>query len=168
MQVPGSPSSSGCVTTANSLHCRTELREVNSWAPTAATNQLIVELAVTTPDNSAHGIVIGQIHMDPSLSTKPVAELFYSSGGVISMGVEQTRAGGNEVLTTIGTIPVGTKFSYVISYENNVLSVSLNGGAAKTLSTYSLNAPLSYFKAGNYEQGSNPSVVKFYSIVIKH
>jgi hypothetical protein len=141
---------------------------VNSWAPTAATNQLIVELAVTTPDNSAHGIVIGQIHMDPSLSTKPVAELFYSSSGVISMGVEQTRAGGNEVLTTIGTIPVGTKFSYMISYENNVLSVSLNGRAAKTLSTYSLNAPLSYFKAGNYEQGSNPSVVKFYSIVIKH
>jgi hypothetical protein len=128
----------------------------------------MVELAVTTPDNSAHGTVIGQIHMDPSVSTKPVAELFYSSSGVISMGVEQTRAGGNEVVTTIGTIPVGTKFSYVISYANDVLSVSLNGGAAKTLSTYSLNAPQSYFKAGNYDQGSDASLVKFYSIVVKH
>lgn len=33
MMVPGSSSSSGCVTTPNSLHCRTELREISpsSW-----------------------------------------------------------------------------------------------------------------------------------------
>ena len=168
MKVPGSPASSGCVTTANSLHCRTELRELTSWDPKAATNRLSVTLSVTTADNSKHGTVIGQIHMDPSVSVKPVCELYYSSKGVISMGVEQTRAGGNELYTTIGTVAVGTKFSYVIQYENNVLSVSLNGGAAKTLSTYSLNAPKSYFKAGNYNQGSSPSVVKFFSIAVTH
>ena len=47
MKVPGDPSDSGCVTTPNSLHCRTELREVNpstgsptSWDPNAATNRM--------------------------------------------------------------------------------------------------------------------------------
>src|SRR6266536_5801934 len=54
MKVPGSPSSSGCVTTPNSLHCRTELREVNpsSWDPNASTNRLSVTRAVTEPDDS--------------------------------------------------------------------------------------------------------------------
>jgi hypothetical protein len=68
-------------------------------------------------DNSAYNIVISQIHVDPTLLTKPVAELFYSSSSAISMGVKQTQASSNEVLTTISTIPVGTKFSYMISYK---------------------------------------------------
>ena len=61
VKVPGSPSSSGCVTTPNSLHCRTELRETSpsSWDPKAATNRLSVSLAVVQPDDSSHGTVIG-------------------------------------------------------------------------------------------------------------
>ena len=42
MKVPGSPSSTACVTTPNSKHCRTELRELSfdsgdkaSWSPSA-------------------------------------------------------------------------------------------------------------------------------------
>jgi hypothetical protein len=170
MKVPGSPSSSGCVTTPNSKHCRTELREANpsSWDPNAATNRLSATLAVVEPDNSSHGTVIGQVHIEDSVSSKPVCELYYSSAGVITMGVEQTRGGGNEVYTTIGKVPVGTTFTYEIQYEKNVLSVSINGGAAKTLSTYSLDAPPSYFKAGNYNQGSKPSTVHFFAITTTH
>ncbi|KAH8807835.1 polysaccharide lyase family 7 protein [Xylogone sp. PMI_703] len=170
MKVPGSPASSGCVTTPNSQHCRTELREENpsSWDPNAATNTLSVTLAVTVPDNSQHGTVIGQVHIDDSVSTKPVCELYYNSAGVIAMGVEQTRSGGNEVFTTIGTIPVGQVFSYVISYQSNVLSVSLNGGSPHVLSTFSLDAPQSYFKVGNYNQGSSASDVHFFAITVQH
>jgi len=84
------------------------------------------------------------------------------------MGVEQTLSGGDEVFTTIGTIAVGTQFSYEISYENNVLSVSLNGGTPKVLSTYSLDAPLSYFKVGNYNQGDDASDIHFYAISVEH
>jgi hypothetical protein len=168
MKVPGSPASSGCVTTPNSLHCRTELRESNSWSPNDSTNKLSASLAVTVPDNSNYGTVIGQVHIDDSVSSKPVCELYYSTAGDLTMGVEQTRSGGNEVMTKVGNVPVGTKFSYEIVYENNVLSVSINGGAAKTLSTYSLDAPLSYFKAGNYNQGSDASDVHFFSISISH
>jgi len=170
MKVPGSPASSGCVTTANSEHCRTELREISpsSWSPNDATNTLTVSLQVDEPDNSSYGTVIGQVHIDDSVSTKPVCELYYSSSGVLTMGVEQTRSGGDEVFTVVGNVAVGTTFSYSISYASNVLSVSINGGSKKVLSTYSLDAPASYFKVGNYNQGSSPSDVHFYSISVEH
>ncbi|KAL1856147.1 hypothetical protein Plec18167_000230 [Paecilomyces lecythidis] len=170
MKVPGSPSSSGCVTTPNSQHCRTELREISpsSWDPNAATNRLSATLQVTQADDSSHGTVIGQIHIDDSVSSKPVCELFYNSNGDISIGVEQTRSGGNEVVTYVDNVPVDTTFSYEIQYESNVLSVSINGGAAKTFSTYSLDAPASYFKVGNYNQGDSPSDVHFLAISTQH
>ncbi|KAJ9300240.1 CAZyme family PL7 [Paecilomyces variotii] len=133
----------------------------SSWDPNAATNRLSATLKVTQADDSSYGTVIGQIHIDDSVSSKPVCELFYNSNGDISIGVEQTRSGGNEVVTYVDNVPVDTTFSYEIQYESNVLSVSINGGAAKTFSTYSLDAPESYFKLGNYNQGDSPSDVHF-------
>jgi len=164
MKVPGSPASSGCVTTPNSLHCRTELREVapSSWSPNDGLNRLAVTLAVDVPDESAKGTVIGQVHIDDSVSSKPVCELYYNQAGTIQMGVEFNSTGGNESFTTIGTIPVGQQFTYEINYSSNILTVSLNGGTPKTLSTFDLDAPLSYFKVGNYNQGSDPSDVHFF------
>lgn len=170
MKVPGAPSNTGCVTTPNSEHCRTELRESSpsSWDPNSGNNELTVTLAVEEPDNSGYGTVIGQIHIDDSVSSKPVCELYYSSSGVIAMGVEQTRSGGDEVFTTVGNIAVGETFTYSINYSNNVLSVSINDGDTQTLSTYSLDAPLSYFKVGNYNQGSSASDIHFFSISVSH
>ncbi|KAJ7574924.1 polysaccharide lyase family 7 protein [Mycena floridula] len=169
MKVPGSPASAGCVTTPNSLHCRTELREENpsSWSPSAALNRLIVSLAVTVPDDSSHGTVIGQIHIDDSVSTKPVCELYYNSNGDISIGVEQTRAGGNEVFTALGNVPIGTQFTYELEYSSGLLKVAING-VFKTLDTFELDEPTSYFKVGNYNQGSSPSDVHFFSISVQH
>ena len=175
MKVCGSPSSCGCVTTSHSLHCRTELREVEpstgskaSWSPLSPVNRLSATLVVPKPDDSTHGTVIGQVHIDETISVKPICELFYDQAGVLTMGVEQTRSGGNEVMTTVGHVPVGTQFSYEIAYEGGVLSVSINGGAAQKLSTYSLNNPNSYFKAGNYNQGSSASEVHFLAINVDH
>jgi hypothetical protein len=173
MYVPGGPST-GCVTTPNSQHCRTELREMTSsgsaasWDPNASTNRLSVTLLATDVDDGSHGTVIGQIHIDDSVSTKPVCELYYNKSGNLVMGVEETRAGGSSVFTTVGNVAVGTRFSYEIRYEKNVLSVGINGGSQKTLSTNSLDAPASYFKAGNYNQGNIPSTVHFYSVSVQH
>ncbi|KAH8887186.1 polysaccharide lyase family 7 protein [Thozetella sp. PMI_491] len=163
MKVPGAPDTTGCVTTPNSLHCRTELREQNpsSWDPWGPVNRLSATLAVISAGGST---CIGQIHIDDSVSTKPVAELFYSSSGHIEMGVEQTRDGGNMVRFDIGDVPVGETFSYEIRYENNVLSVRLNGGGFVQLTTFSLGAPKSYFKVGNYLQGTSASSVHFFDI----
>jgi hypothetical protein len=170
MKVPGSPASSGCVTTAHSKHCRTELREISppNWDPNASTNRLSASLTVPVPDNSQYGTVIGQVHIDDSISSKPVCELYYSSSGDLNMGVEQTRGGGDEKITYIGNVPVDTPFSYSIAYESNILSVSINGEPAQILSTYSLDAPASYFKVGNYNQGSDPSSVHFFAITVEH
>jgi len=170
MKVPGSPASSGCVTTANSEHCRTELREENpdSWSPNDATNILSVTLAVEVPDESEHGTVIGQVHISDTISPKPVCELYYNSAGQIAMGVEQTIEGDDEVFTNIAVIPVGQVFDYVISYQSNVLSVSINGATPVVLSTFELDAPQSYFKVGNYNQGNDPSDVHFFAISVEH
>jgi len=176
MKVPGSPSSANCVTTAHSKHCRTEFREVDpktgkptSWdpKPTTATNRLKADLKVVKADDSGFGTVIGQIHIDDSISSKPICELFYSSKGDISIGVEQTQAGGNEKNTAIGNVPLGTRFTYEIDYSSNILKVGINGKFT-TVSTFDLNGPKSYFKAGNYNQGSSPSEVHFFDITVQH
>jgi hypothetical protein len=174
MKVPGSPSSSGCVTTSHSPHCRSELREVDpsngrpiSWNPQTGTNRLTATVAVPQPDDGKHGTVIGQIHIDESVSVKPLCLLYYDKNGDIVVGVEQTRSGNDEVFTKLGNVPVGQQFSYEIDYDSNQLRVGINGHF-KTLSTFSLDAPLSYFKAGNYNQGNSPSEVHFFALAIQH
>ncbi|KAL4877590.1 alginate lyase-domain-containing protein [Aspergillus karnatakaensis] len=169
MTVPGSPSSAGCVTTPNSLHCRTEFREINpsSWSPNAGSNRLKVTLSVPRPDNSGHGTCIGQIHIDDSISSKPVTELFYNSAGLLAIGVERTRAGGELLFTNLATIPVGNTFTYEIRYESGQLSVGING-AFTNLNQYELNNPNSYFKVGNYNQGDSYSEVRIQSISVTH
>ena len=170
MKVPGSPSKTGCVTSTNSKHCRTELRETTpaSWDPKAATNSMTATLVVVKADSSQHGTCIGQIHIDDKVSVRPVGELYYNAKGVLSMGVEHTAKGGDETVTEVGSVPLGTKFSYTIAYEKGELSVAVNGGAKKVLSTYQLNSPPSYFKAGNYNQGDSASEVHFFSIEVNH
>lgn len=167
MKVPGSPETSTCVTTANSKHCRTELRESSpaSWSPAAPANRLRASLVVADAGGST---CIGQIHIDDAVSVRPVAELYYGGDGEIEMGVAQTRAGGDQKRTTVGHVAPGTRFSYEIRYEGGELSVQIDGGEFQKLSTYELDGPDSYFKVGNYLQGSSASEVRFYSIEISH
>jgi hypothetical protein len=82
-------------------------------------------------------------------------------------GGRETRSGDDEVFTYLGNVAVGTQFSYEIEYYDNELKVAINGNFI-TLDTYSLDAPLSYFKAGNYNQGSSASDVHFYALTIQH
>lgn len=178
MKVPGDPDATGCPHTTNSHYCRTELREVNpstgsatSWDPNAATNRLKATLAVTQADSSHYGTVIGQIHIDDNVSTLPVCELYYAQNGNITISVEEDRTSHISHYTSLGNVPLGQQFSYEIEYYNNQLKVAINGNFT-TLSTYSLNAPKSYFKAGNYNQSqsasADPSDVHFLALTIQH
>lgn len=109
MKAP-SPSSSNCVPTTGSVHCRTEFHEVASWSPGSSTNRLYVDLTVTTVADSS--ICIGQVFNNDGTS-KPVAEIYYSSNGQISIGVEHTAAGGTQgTPTPIKSVPVGTRFNF--------------------------------------------------------
>ncbi|KAF7557988.1 hypothetical protein G7Z17_g226 [Cylindrodendrum hubeiense] len=166
MKVPGGPDTSDCVTTPNSKHCRTELREddPSSWSPLSSYNRLFADLVVTENDGS---VCIGQIHIDDSISSKPVAELYYSSSGALAMGVQTCRTCSQQ-RADIGNVAKGERFTYEIRYENGELSVSINGDAFKTLDTFELDSPDSYFKAGNYNQGDGPTEVHFFTIRVSH
>jgi hypothetical protein len=154
-----------CVTTPNSTHCRSELRETNPAVWTSSgTNTLSATLKVTQAGGAP---VIGQIHDDPAVSVRPLIELFYTSGGTISAGVEQCLGGGCETRTTVGNVPPGTTFSYVISYSHNKLTVSINGGSPVNLSTPILGVG-GYFKAGDYGQSASGASVSFYALKTFH
>lgn len=158
-----------CVTTPNSTHCRSELREVNPdgsnavWA-SSGTNTLSATLTVT---QAAGAPVVGQVHLDPAVSVRPLIELFYTSSGDLIAGVEQCTAGGCENKTTVGHVNPGTRFSYVISYSHNVLTVSINGGPPHSLSSPILGIG-GYFKAGDYGQSPTAASVSFYALKVVH
>jgi len=174
------------VPTANSSYPRSELRELNTdgsdanWAPTG-TNTLSATVEVqSVPDD----VCVGQIHIGSPLpdsgaaaSTKPLLELFYRANGEIDVGIESTPAGDDEVDTMLATVPIGTKFSYVIE-----LTGSPSGGAtiAITIDGSTMTFPMpsgfvglgEYFKAGDYDQSAGDAgigaTVKFYALVVSH
>ena len=166
------------VTTANSSYPRSELREMTAggaaanWMPTG-TNTLSATLRATLiPDH----VAVGQIHLGtgtPS-STKPLLELFYYSTGSIVMAIEQTPAGGNEVPHTVGNVPLGTKWSYVIGLSGNTISLVIDGGATQSFAmSTTFDQEGMYFKAGDYDQsvGTSATVgakVQFYALEIVH
>lgn len=164
------PSRSTCVTTPNSKHCRTELRESSpkSWDPKTSVNRLRAKLSVPKPDDSKYGTVIGQVKVDDSVSKKPLAELFYNQTGVLTIGVSQIPDVSSLKMTEIGRVEVGETFEYVLKYEGGQLSVQIDDKKKSTLSTGEIDSPKSYFKVGNYNQGNNPSEVVFYDIEVKH
>ncbi|HEU5378218.1 MAG TPA: polysaccharide lyase family 7 protein [Ktedonobacteraceae bacterium] len=167
---------SNCTPTTNSTHCRTELREDDSatngtkggFSP-SGTNILTATVAVNTDGWP----VIGQIHADPSVSVKPVIELYYDhdgSGNVVA-GVQTNCTTSGQTDTTLAPDPpLGQQMTYEISYSNNQLIVTFNG---KTFNLSSQSGCLSsgvggYFKAGDYGQENTLSVVTFYSVVVNH
>ncbi len=166
------------VTTANSSYPRSELREMTAtgaaanWMSTGTNTLTAMVKATLIPDH----VAVGQIHLGtgtPS-STKPLLELFYYSSGKITLGIEQTPAGGNEVENDVGSIALGTKWTYVIGLSGNTISLTINGGAAQTFpmsSTFDQEGM--YFKAGDYDQSSGSSEtvgakVQFYALTIFH
>lgn len=160
------PERSQCVTTPHSPHCRSELHEEGpTWDPKAAKNRLFADVHVT---KNADEVCVGQIHIDGAISVKPVAELYLNSQGQLSLGV-QTCTTCTQKRSPVGSVGSGNaRFTYEIRYEGGKLSVGINGGAQKTYSTYNLNSPRSYFKAGNYNQGSGATEMHIYQLQVTH
>src|SRR5215475_7651638 len=114
----------------------------NWFAP--GTHRLNATLRVTQVPNH---VCVGQIHLGSGGSTKPLLELFYYSNGDIKMGIEQTPAGGNEVLYQVTNFPLGTKWSYTIGLSGATISLSIDGGTARTWTASStFNGYGMYFK----------------------
>ena len=164
------------VTTPNSSYARSELREMENgseanWFASGTTNTLSASVKVTQVPSH---VCVGQIHLGSGGSTKPLLELFYYSSGEIEIGIEQTPAGGNEILYKVGKVSLGTEWSYKIGLSNSTISLSINGSSAGTWQASStFNGYGMYFKAGDYDQSSGSSStvgakVEFYALSVAH
>jgi hypothetical protein len=172
----------GGVTTPNSNYARSELAEMLSgqiahWT-SAGTNTLSATLKVT--ELPSH-VCVGQVHVGAGgspASVRPLFELFYFATGEITLGIEQTPAGGNEQQHTVGHVPMGTQWSYVLDVSGSTISVTLGGGAAGG-GTQTFPIPSSfasetyYYKAGDYDQSTGSSMtvgakVQFYALSVAH
>jgi hypothetical protein len=166
------------VTTANSNYPRSELREMQAngqaadW-PSKGTHTLSATVKVTqVPDH----VAVGQIHLGTGTpaSTKPLLELFYHASGAITLGIEQTPAGGNEVENPVGNVPLGTQWSYVIGLSGNTITLVIDGGKTQTFSmSTTFDQENMYFKAGDYDQSVGSSAttgakVQFYALTVFH
>jgi hypothetical protein len=163
------------VKTPNSNYARSELREMNSSGSPAAwslpgTHTLSATVKVTkVPDH----VCVGQVHATDPRTTKPLAELYYHSNGQIALGIEDSPSGG-QTAHTVGTVALGTKFSYVIQITGgNTISVTINGSRHSFPIPSSWQGYQQYFKAGDYDQstGSSSTVgasVQFYALTVQH
>ncbi|GFZ32496.1 hypothetical protein CSC2_30220 [Clostridium zeae] len=160
-------------TTSGSQHPRTEFHEnTNGWS-TSGTNILSATAKVTqVPSNTC----IAQIFQAAPAPSKPLCELQYKNDGTVNLFLENTNQGGGGTTTQVGSVPLGTKFTYELKLQGTTITVKING----TASTFALPSTFIgenfYFKAGNYDQSATsgtPSttpgtVVKFYALTITH
>ncbi len=169
------------ITTAHSEFPRSELREVNGDGSLAnwrisGTNILRASLAVTqVPDR----VCIGQIHLGTPTevsgapSTKPLLELYFLRDGDIELGIQESPKGG-QTLHAIGSVHVGSIFTYVIELTGDgTITLAINGATSTFAMPPSFVGYGAYFKAGNYDQivGGDANIgatVKFYALQIEH
>jgi hypothetical protein len=121
-------------------------------------------------------VCVGQIHIGNGgspASTKPLLELFYWSTGAVTVGIEQTTAGGNEIITPITTVPLNTKFDYTIQLSGSAITITVAGVTKTFTASSGFSTEKFYFKAGDYLQttGSSTTVgahVAFYALNVVH
>jgi len=119
MIVPGVVGTDSYATTLNSEHCRCELHENTSWSPNSPFNIITADLKVVETGGDTR---IDQIHIDASEGTsKPVMEMYYMSNRTVTVGVEKARTGGGQTITTLGAVPINTRFTYEISWNSGNL-----------------------------------------------
>src|SRR3954462_10024123 len=117
------------VTTPNSNYARSELREMNSNGSAAnwslsGTHKLSANLRITQVTKN---VCVGQVHLGSGgSSTKPLLELYYRPNGDIFLGTENSPSGG-QTLHTVGTVSLGTRWTYAINVSGNTINLTVNG-----------------------------------------
>ena len=118
-------------------------------------------------------VCVGQIHLGSGgTSTKPLLELYYEPNGNITLGTENSPAGG-QTQHPVGNVALGTQWNYVIAIVGGRINLTINSTTTSYAIPSSFNAYHQYFKAGDYNQSSSSSTsngakVKFYALTISH
>jgi hypothetical protein len=141
------------VATSGSNYPRSEFRELYNgstagWS-TSLTNILTVTEKVTKVSDHT---CIGQIFQAPPAPSKPLLEVSYYSTGAIQVMINQTNAGSSGIEYSVGSVPLGTTFTYSLSLTGTTIIVTINGVASTFTLPPSYVGENFYFKAGNYNQ----------------
>ncbi|PHH76889.1 hypothetical protein CDD80_1149 [Ophiocordyceps camponoti-rufipedis] len=172
LKAPGNPDMTGCTTTPNSHHCRTELREVNpdsgrnmDWS-SGDTNLLNATIAVVKADDGSFGTSVAQVFAEGA----PLSALYVSQHGVITLDIKPRSPGEHRRVVTVGEVPLGSRFNFTISYSNHVLRLWLNGVESDEVGVRLTPAGICSFKLGNYNQGKSggESEVHVFEIGLEH
>ncbi len=162
------------ITTAKSLHCRTELREIANWAATGTNTMAVTGELVQVGGGSDGHVTIGQV-FDYSTG-KPLCELEYYNDGTFRLLLEKTSAGGSADFYTLGAQFIGNQYTFSLSLTGAILTVTVNGAKTTYTPDKSFNGAQYYFKCGAYDQSAIkgiPSItpytiVKVYSVNVQH
>lgn len=160
------------VTSPNSTHCRTELREQTQGWRSEGNHSLTGEVAVPLVQERT---ALAQVYQ-ASGPRKPLCLLEYLAGGQLLLYVEKSPQGGSTTRHPVGQVDPGSKFNFVLSVSDNELNVNINGSNTTVSIPLSFSISTYYFKAGNYDQTSvaglpqeeAATIVKYYKLNIKH
>ena len=164
------------VTTPNSKYARSELREMNAngsaayWT-LAGNHTLSAQLRIVSVTKN---VAVGQVKLGTGgTSTKPLAELYYRPNGDIYLGTQNSPDASGQTLHKVGSVPLGTKWTYVLNVNGNKINLTVDGTRTSYTIPSAFNPYRQYFKAGSYNQSSSESTtngakVKFYSLTVKH
>ncbi len=189
------PYGPGSATTANSTFARSELREVSNdaqtinakgdWSLSTAQRTLYATLRIDNINQgrAGSGLIIGQIHSDPSTDGE-VIKLYYRSDGTIHASYDDQKGETPGVLPLPRlTIPLRQAFSYEIDVNKGVVTVGILYNSQCYSASYNAIAYTKahnktwtktgegfYFKAGDYNQDDtdpiNSSQDTFTSILV--
>jgi hypothetical protein len=160
--------------TSGSLHCRTELREMSTWAATGTNIMSVTGELVRVGGGPGGHVTVGQV-FDRTAGT-PMCELEYYNTGNFKLLLEKNSAGGNAAFSTLAAQSIGSPYTYSLSLSGSTLVVTVNGTACTFTPDKTFKVDQFYFKCGDYDQTATsgpPSmtpytIVKVYSLKVRH
>jgi hypothetical protein len=147
------------ITTANSLHPRSEMRQTSpsDWKPTGTSSMTVTGKVVQIGGGSAGHVCLGQV-FDGSTS-KPLGEFQWNAAdSTFRLLLENNHLGSLAVppvaasFYILGTASLGSTYTFQLSMVNGQLVVAVNGMKATFTPDSSFTGDSFYFKCGNYDQ----------------
>jgi hypothetical protein len=165
------------ITTPNSSHCRTEMREAlngndAAWAWSGNNTMTVTGMVSLNGGGSKGHITLGQVFN--STDDIPLCEFEYYGSGTFKLMYEETRGNGSVIDTKVAC-SLNTQYTFSMSLIDGVLSVNINGKQVYS-KTPSYSGKQFYFKCGNYDQtavkgtaSTTPySIAKVYALSVVH
>jgi hypothetical protein len=164
---------------SGSVHPRSEMRETQPdgseamWT-SSGTNTMTVTGKVTLLSGGNSGsATIAQVFVADS---NTLCELQYNGSGM-KLFYEESKGNGESPVDLKTSIPMNTKYTFILGYSKGLLTVNLNGKQVYSRTPSSaVSGKKFFFKFGNYDQTASPGTpnttpytdVEVYSVDVTH